>query len=122
MTQIHRGVTHTVAVKRASHNRAMELSDRMYRAVLLFDYGWRSLKSLVVINSHSSSRDSFSNEAPEQMSWLVFGFGVWLLPGNAPQGLNALDCGIFYVLKGQAARNSGPVHGQTDLHWPGAGH
>lgn len=53
--------------------------------------------------------------------WLVLGSSLVLLPGDAPQGLNALDCGIFYVLKGQAARNSGPVHRQADLHRPGAG-
>lgn len=87
-----------------------------------FDWRWRSLKSLVVMSSHRTSRHSFSNEASEQMSWRVFRFAVLLLPGDAPQGLNALDCGIFYVFKGQAARNSGPVDGQADLHWPGARH
>lgn len=79
------------------------------------------MESLVVINSHSSSWDA-SNEASQQMSWLVFGMGFLWLPGDAPQGLDALDCGILDVLKGQAAGNSGPVDGQTDLHCAGAAH
>lgn len=57
-----------VAAKRSGRIYAKGFNDRTGKAVLLFDYRWRSLKSLVVINSHSSSRDSFSNEVSEQMS------------------------------------------------------
>lgn len=44
------------------------------------------------------------------------------LPGNAPQGFNALDCGVLYVLEGQTLRNFGPVHAQADLHRSGSRH
>lgn len=43
-------------------------------------------------------------------------YRVIVLPGNAPQGFNALDCRVFYVLKGQTPRNFGPIDSQTDLH------
>lgn len=39
-----------------------------------------------------------------------------VLPGNTPQGFNALDCWVFYVLKSQSPRNFGSVNTQTDLH------
>lgn len=52
------------------------------------------------------------------IQYLIF----FMLPGNAPQGLNALYCGVFYVLKGQTSRNLGAVNTQTDLHWPRSSH
>lgn len=44
------------------------------------------------------------------------------LPGNAPQGFDALDRGVFDVLERQTSWNFGPVHTQTDLHWPRSHH
>lgn len=45
-----------------------------------------------------------------------------MLPGDAPQGFNALDCGILYVLKGEAPGYFGPIDAQTDLHQSGSRH
>lgn len=45
-----------------------------------------------------------------------------VLPCNAPQGFNALDRGVFYVLKGQTAGNLSTVHAQTDVHRSGSRH
>lgn len=37
-------------------------------------------------------------------------------PCNAPVGLDALDCGVFYVLEGEALPDLGMIHTHADLH------
>lgn len=42
---------------------------------------------------------------------------VYCLPCNTPVWFNALDGGVFYVLKGEALPDLGVVHAHADLHW-----